>query len=314
MQRRLAASGADVAYCGWQNVGEGVASRRTLRAARLRGRGPGGALPSQLPVAHPCRAGAAQRGRPLGGFSERRFSSMDYDFWLRVAGRHAPHRARARGAGLLPLARRAARSRRSSGARCWMRSAAQRTSSAPTPALVAHLPRDDVAGTDRRPGAATGLPRVLEARPGLGAEALPPCGGTGSFGAQATCATWPRPLLPLPLYRGLTRHRRPGSRHESRRTRPRADVPPRRRRPQRVGGPLLRSRPRTSPRRCRRCSARATGRSRSTRWSLGWRAGRRCRRAPSCSPSTTASAACATTRCRCWNAWAGRSRCSWSAT
>lgn len=79
----LIARRAAIAYCGWQNVGAGV------RAAPY--------VPPEYetddPVAHflrtcpwPIHAGLIRRSlvETLKGFSERRFSSMDYDFWLRA--------------------------------------------------------------------------------------------------------------------------------------------------------------------------------------------------------------------------------------
>lgn len=81
----LQASGADLAYCGWQNVGEGIDSKPYVPPA----------YEVDDPVLHfirscPWPIHAALVCRPivdrLGGFSERRFASMDYDFWLRVLG------------------------------------------------------------------------------------------------------------------------------------------------------------------------------------------------------------------------------------
>jgi len=84
LQRALQAGRADVAYCGWQNVGEG---------------GPGSepAVPPQY-EAHdivalflkgcpwPIHAALVRRSllERVGGFSTRMFSSMDYDLWLRI--------------------------------------------------------------------------------------------------------------------------------------------------------------------------------------------------------------------------------------
>jgi hypothetical protein len=79
----LTASKADIAYCGWQNVGIGVKSDPYLPPE----------YEKEDPVAHflrtcpwPIHAALIRRGivDRLGGFSERRFSSMDYDFWLRA--------------------------------------------------------------------------------------------------------------------------------------------------------------------------------------------------------------------------------------
>ena len=74
---------ADVAYCGWQNVGVGVKSAPFIPPA----------YEKDDPVAHflrtcpwPIHAALVEHSlvRRLGGFSTRQFSSMDYDFWLRA--------------------------------------------------------------------------------------------------------------------------------------------------------------------------------------------------------------------------------------
>lgn len=79
----LRASDADLAYCGWQNVGDGIEANPYVPPA----------YEAEDPVAHfvrtcpwPIHAALIKRGiiERLHGFSVRRFSSMDYDFWLRV--------------------------------------------------------------------------------------------------------------------------------------------------------------------------------------------------------------------------------------
>jgi len=79
----LTVANADIAYCGWQNVGEGIVSEPYIPPEYERADS----------VAHFVRTcpwpihGALVRRtlvEKLGGFSERRFSSMDYDFWLRA--------------------------------------------------------------------------------------------------------------------------------------------------------------------------------------------------------------------------------------
>jgi GT2 family glycosyltransferase len=74
---------ADIAYCGWQNVGEGMESPSYVPPA----------YEEEDPVAHflrscpwPIHAALVKRTvvEQVGGFSERRFASMDYDFWLRA--------------------------------------------------------------------------------------------------------------------------------------------------------------------------------------------------------------------------------------
>lgn len=88
MRQALDGSGADIAYCGWQNVGEKVGPHT-----------PGGApyvppaYESEDPVEHflrgcpwPIHAAVLKREvvEKVGGFSERLFSSMDYDLWIRL--------------------------------------------------------------------------------------------------------------------------------------------------------------------------------------------------------------------------------------
>lgn len=74
---------ADIAYCGWQNMGEGLQTAPHVPPP----------YEDEDPVAHFVRTcpwpihGALVKRRiveKLGGFSERRFASMDYDFWLRA--------------------------------------------------------------------------------------------------------------------------------------------------------------------------------------------------------------------------------------
>lgn len=74
---------ADIAYCGWQNIGEDIQSNPYIPPA----------YEEEDAVAHfvrtcpwPIHAALIKREvvDRLGGFSERRFASMDYDFWLRA--------------------------------------------------------------------------------------------------------------------------------------------------------------------------------------------------------------------------------------
>lgn len=74
---------ADIAYCGWQNVGEEVSSAPYVPPAYEKA-DPVEAFLRSCPW--PIHAALSRRSvvDALGGFSERRFSSMDYDFWLRA--------------------------------------------------------------------------------------------------------------------------------------------------------------------------------------------------------------------------------------
>ncbi len=76
---------ADIAYCGWQNVGEGITAQPYIPPA----------YEEEDVVDHfvrtcpwPIHAALVKKTfvDQLGGFSERRFASMDYDFWLRALG------------------------------------------------------------------------------------------------------------------------------------------------------------------------------------------------------------------------------------
>lgn len=86
MLAALEAAGADVAYCGWQNVGEGVTGGRAEPYLPP-------AYEDGDPVEHFLRGcpwpihGALLRRAvvdAVGGFSTRLFSSMDYDLWIRL--------------------------------------------------------------------------------------------------------------------------------------------------------------------------------------------------------------------------------------
>lgn len=85
----LGARAADIAYCGWQNVGEKIKAEPYVPPA-FEDADPVEAFVRTCPW--PIHAALVKREivNRLGGFSERRFSSMDYDFWLRAlaATRH----------------------------------------------------------------------------------------------------------------------------------------------------------------------------------------------------------------------------------
>lgn len=85
MHCALEESGADLAYCGWQNIAEQGQSRppyippdylREDLAVRLLKSCP-----------WPIHAALVRRGiiEAVGGFSTRCFTSMDYDLWLKIA-------------------------------------------------------------------------------------------------------------------------------------------------------------------------------------------------------------------------------------
>lgn len=79
----LAEYAADIAYCGWQNVGEGIKFEPYV-PPEYEADDPVATFVRTCPW--PIHAALLTRELVdrLGGFSERRFSSMDYDFWLRA--------------------------------------------------------------------------------------------------------------------------------------------------------------------------------------------------------------------------------------
>lgn len=79
----LADNAVDLAYCGWQNVGEGIKSEPYV-PPEYEADDPVATFVRTCPW--PIHAALVTRAvvDRLGGFSERRFSSMDYDFWLRA--------------------------------------------------------------------------------------------------------------------------------------------------------------------------------------------------------------------------------------
>lgn len=81
----LVKTGADIAYCGWQNVGDKIQALPYVPPAYEEGD-----VVEQFLRSCPWPIHAALVRRPLvdrlRGFSERRYASMDYDFWLRALG------------------------------------------------------------------------------------------------------------------------------------------------------------------------------------------------------------------------------------
>jgi glycosyltransferase involved in cell wall biosynthesis len=79
----LVKKGAELSYCGWQNVGPNVAGAPYIPPAYEKG----DAVEAFIRACPwPIHAALLRRSLvvALDGFSERRFSSMDYDFWLRA--------------------------------------------------------------------------------------------------------------------------------------------------------------------------------------------------------------------------------------
>jgi len=77
---------ADLAYCGWQNVGEYTPNTEPYIPPAYEKQDPVTAFLRGCPW--PIHAALVRRSvlREVKGFSERSYSSMDYDIWLRILG------------------------------------------------------------------------------------------------------------------------------------------------------------------------------------------------------------------------------------
>jgi glycosyltransferase involved in cell wall biosynthesis len=77
---------ADLAYCGWQNFGDGAPGTEAYIPPAYEEGDPVTEFLSTCPW--PIHAALVRRTviDAVGGFSEQRFSSMDYDLWLRILG------------------------------------------------------------------------------------------------------------------------------------------------------------------------------------------------------------------------------------
>jgi glycosyltransferase involved in cell wall biosynthesis len=86
MHAALAAHDADLAYCGWQNFGAGAPGVEPYVPPAYEEGDPVDAFLRTCPW--PIHAALVRRPiiEAVGGFSEERFSSMDYDLWLRILG------------------------------------------------------------------------------------------------------------------------------------------------------------------------------------------------------------------------------------
>jgi glycosyltransferase involved in cell wall biosynthesis len=80
----LIASDADLAYCGWQNVGRGPKGTDPFLPPEYESGDPIAAFLKTCPW--PIHSALTRRSilDAVGGFSERRFSAMDYDLWIRI--------------------------------------------------------------------------------------------------------------------------------------------------------------------------------------------------------------------------------------
>ncbi len=84
MHATLVSSGALLTYCGWQNMGEHARNSEPYIPPAYEEQDPVAAFLKSCPW--PIHAALVQRSvlDAVQGFSERCFSSMDYDIWLRI--------------------------------------------------------------------------------------------------------------------------------------------------------------------------------------------------------------------------------------
>ena len=84
LQRELQGAQADVAYCGWQNVGEGGPGNEPFVPPQYEAQDTVALFLKGCPW--PIHAALVRRSllEHVSGFSTRMFSSMDYDLWLRI--------------------------------------------------------------------------------------------------------------------------------------------------------------------------------------------------------------------------------------
>ena len=84
LRRALDAANADVAYCGWQNVGAGGPGSEPYVPPKYEAEDTVAFFLKGCPW--PIHAALVRRNvlDQIGGFSTRLFSSMDYDLWLRI--------------------------------------------------------------------------------------------------------------------------------------------------------------------------------------------------------------------------------------
>ena len=87
MHTALVESHADLAYCGWQNFGNGAPGLEPYIPPAYEAGDPVADFLRSCPW--PIHAALVRRSiiDAVRGFSERRFSAMDYDLWLRILAR-----------------------------------------------------------------------------------------------------------------------------------------------------------------------------------------------------------------------------------
>lgn len=84
LQQAVSLNNVDLAYCGWQNVGEGSPGNLPYIPPQYENHDPVQLFMRKCPW--PIHAALVRHEivEVVKGFSERKYSSMDYDFWLRI--------------------------------------------------------------------------------------------------------------------------------------------------------------------------------------------------------------------------------------
>lgn len=84
LHQAISCNNVDLAYCGWQNIGKNAPGTQPYIPPQYENNDP--IQQFMLGCPWPIHAVLVRREivRAVGGFSERLFSSMDYDFWLRI--------------------------------------------------------------------------------------------------------------------------------------------------------------------------------------------------------------------------------------
>lgn len=86
LHHAMESANADLAYCGWQNIGDAAAGKEPYVPPAYESGDPVASFLKACPW--PIHAALSRRSllERIGGFSTRMFSSMDYDLWLRALG------------------------------------------------------------------------------------------------------------------------------------------------------------------------------------------------------------------------------------
>lgn len=84
LQHALQATGAELAYCGWQNVGKTAPGKEPYVPPRYESEDAAALFLRGSPWPIHAALSRLRLLQQVGGFSTRRFTAMDYDLWLRI--------------------------------------------------------------------------------------------------------------------------------------------------------------------------------------------------------------------------------------